>query len=180
MKQLPVVLVLCLFLATTCPAQRTDADQPATKADIERYYDAVHVRDMMKTTMDAVAKQVRQITYEQLRKTPNLPPNAEEQINKMIDQTLKKAPIDDLLAAMEPVYAKHFTKGDIDAMISFYSTPTGKKALTEMPAITQEAMQASSGVIRKFMDQTMEEVQGQIVQMQKNNPSYSNRTASTN
>jgi hypothetical protein len=179
MKHLPIILVLCLFSTTVCLAQQSTADQPATKEDIDRYYETMHVRDLMKSTMDAVGKQMRQMMHEQLQKTPNLPPDAEEQMNKMYDNMLDKMPIDDILNAMEPVYQKHFTKGDIDALITFYSTPVGQKMLAQMPAITQEAMQASSGVMRKFMDQAMQQVQDQIAEMQKNSvptPEKSNPT----
>lgn len=180
MRHLPIVLVLCLLAATTCVAQQSDADQPATKADIDRYYDAMHLRDLMKSTMDAVSKQMRQMMHEQIQKTPNLPPDAEEQINKMYDRMLQNMPIDDLLDAMEPVYAKHFTKGDIDALVAFYSTPVGKKMLAELPSITQEAMQASTPVIRKFMDQAMQQVQDQLAQMQKNSQPDSKKATSAN
>jgi len=49
-----------------------------------------------------------------------------------------------------------------------------------MPAITQEAMQASSGVIRKYMDQTMQEIQDQIAQMQKSSQPDSKKSVETN
>jgi uncharacterized protein len=167
MKHLTAVLALCLLSVTVCVAQQSDADQPATKADIDRYYDALHIRDMMKATMDAVSQQMRKVMHDQLQKAPNLPPDAEEKMNQFYDKLLANMPINDLLDAMEPVYAKHFTKGDIDAMIAFYSTPTGKKALAEMPAITQEAMQASSGVVQKYMEHVETMVDQQIAQMEK-------------
>jgi len=175
-----MILVLCLFSATTCLAQQSPEDQPATTADIERYYDVMHIRDLMKSTMDAVAKQMHQMMHEQIQKTPNLPPDAEEKIEKMEDKIIHEMPIDDLLQAMEPVYAKHLTKGDVDALIAFYSSPVGQKMLAEQPAITQEAMQASSGVIRKYMDQTMQEVQDQIAQMQKSNQPDPSKAVTTN
>jgi uncharacterized protein len=167
MKNLLVVILLCVGSASVCVAQQSAADQPASKADIDRYYQAMHAREMMINTMDVVSKQMRQMMHDQLHKVPNLPPDAEEKMNKMYDDMLKNAPLDDMLDAMEPVYEKHFTKGDIDALIAFYSTPVGHKMLVELPAITQEAMQASSGIIRKYMDQTMQQVQDQIAQMVK-------------
>ena len=167
MKHLTAVLALCLLSATVCLAQQSDADQPATKADIDRYYEAMHIRDMMKVTMDAASQQMRKMMHDQLQKAPNLPPDAEEKMNQLYENMLADMPINDLLDAMEPVYAKHFTKGDIDAMIAFYSTPTGKKALAEMPAITQEAMQASSGVLQKYMEHVETMVAQQIAQMEK-------------
>jgi uncharacterized protein len=191
MKRLPSVLAVCMMWAATCAAQQAPAaptpspataaaDQPATAADIQRYDDAMHVRDLMKNTMDAVSKQMRQMMHDQIQKTPNLPPDAEEKMNKMYDNMLQKMPIEDLLQAMEPVYAKHFTRGDVDAMIAFYSTPAGKKMLAEMPAITQEVMQASSGVLRKYMDQTMQEIQDQIAEMQKDTQPDPKKATSTN
>ncbi|MGB9067216.1 MAG: DUF2059 domain-containing protein [Candidatus Acidiferrales bacterium] len=167
MKHLTAVLALCFLSATGCVAQQSDADQPATKADIERYYDTMHIRDMMKNMMAAMSQQMQKMMREQLQRTPNLPANAQEKIEKTVDDSLANMPIDELLDAMEPVYAKHFTKGDIDALAAFYSTPTGKKMLTELPAMTAEAMQASQSVMAKYIQHVQEQVQDQIAQMQK-------------
>jgi hypothetical protein len=167
LKHLTAVLALCLLSATVCVAQQSDADQPATKADIDRYYDAVHIRDMMKNMMVAMSEQMQNMMHEQLQKTPNLPPDAQAKIEKTVTDSLANMPIDDLLDAMEPVYAKHFTKGDIDALAVFYATPTGKKMLTELPAMTAEAMQASQSVMIKHMQHVQEQVAEQIAQMQK-------------
>src|SRR5271169_885520 len=178
MKSLLVVILLCVGSATVCVAQQPPADQPASKADIDRYYQAMHVRELMKSTMEVVFKQMRQTMRDELQKVPNLPPDAEEKMNKMYDDLLKNAPLDDILDAMEPVYQKHFTKGDIDSLIAFYSSPVGHKMLVEMPAITQEAMQASSGIIRKYTDQTTQQVQDQIAQMSKDSQRDSKKSTS--
>jgi uncharacterized protein len=128
----------------------------------------VHTREFMKSMMDMASKQARQLVHEQLQKMPNLPPGSEEQMNKQTDEMLKNFPREELLQAMVPVYQKHLTKGDVDALVAFYSGPTGQKLLKELPAMTQEAMQASMGVTRKFMDQTMRQVEEQIAQLEKN------------
>jgi uncharacterized protein len=180
MKNLLVVILLCVGSASVCAAQQSPADQPASKADIDRYYQTMHIREMTKSTMDAVSKQMRQMMHDQLQKVPNLPPDAEEKMNKMYDDMLKNMPLDDILDAMEPVYQKHFTKGDIDSLIAFYSTPVGQKMLVELPTITQEAMQASSGIMRKYMDQTMQQVQDQLAQMLKDSQRDSKKSTSTN
>jgi uncharacterized protein len=180
MKSLLAVILLCIGSATVCVAQQSPADQPASKADIDRYYQAMHVREIVKSMMDSWSKQMRQMMHDQLQKAPNLPPDAEEKMNKMYDDMLKNMPLEDLLDAMEPVYQKHFTKGDIDSLIAFYSSPVGQKMLAEMPAITQEAMQASSGVIEKYTDQTMQQVQNQIAQMSKDSQRDSKKSNSTN
>ena len=180
MRRLPILLVLCLLSATPCVAQQAAADQPASKQDVERYLEVMHTRDLMKSTMDLMSKQMRQILHEQLQKTPALPPDFEEQMNKKSDEMSKTFPMEELLQAMVPVYQKHFTKGDIEALVAFYSTPTGQKLLKELPAITQEAMQASSGVIRKFMDQAMRQIQEQVAQLQKNGPAKRKKNSPKN
>jgi hypothetical protein len=74
-----------------------------------------------------------------------------------------------VLQAMIPVYQKHLTKGDIDGLIAFYSTPTGQKVLKETPAMTSEAMQTSYGIAQKMMAKVMDRVQSEIAQLQKSN-----------
>jgi uncharacterized protein len=179
-RRIVVVLALCIIPSTVCLAQQSNADQPATLADIGRYFEATHVRELMKSTMDTVSKQMRQMLHAQIANTPNLPPDAEQRMDKMFDGALQNMPIDDLMKAMAPVYAKHFSKGDIDTIVAFYSTPTGQKMVAEMPAINQEAMQASSGVIRKYMDDTMRQLQAQIEEMQKDDQTAPKKSVTTN
>lgn len=179
-RRILVLLALCLIPTSVCLAQRSDADQPATVADINRYYEATHVRELMKTSMEAVATQMRQMMHAQIEKAPNLPPDAEARMDKTYDEALQNMPFDDLLKAMEPVYAKHFTKGDIDAIVAFYSSPTGQKMVTEMPAVTREAMQAAYPVMQKYMNETTQRVQTQIEEMQKDDQAAPNKGVTTN
>ena len=188
MRHLIVVLALCLFAAIACLAQQSPADQPATKADIDRYYDAMHIRDNMKLMMEAMSKQMHAQTqaliHDEMQKNPNLPPDSEkkmeEMCNKTLDDTLKNFPVDQMLDAMEPVYEKHLTKGDVDALVAFYSTPTGQKLMAEMPSIAAEAMQAVSGITTKYMEQTIQQMQDQVAQMVKNYQPESKTPTATN
>jgi len=68
---------------------------------------------------------------------------------------------------MIPVYQKHLTKGDVDGLVAFYSSPTGEKMLKEMPAIMSESMQAASGVMQDMMAKMTQRVNDEIAQMQK-------------
>ena len=169
MKRYALLLVACLLLGSVSFAQQNPADAPASKADIEKYLDLMHTRDLMKTTMNSMSKQMHQMVGEQLKKQGNLTPEMEAQLNKMMDDLIKNIPIDDLLDAMIPVYQKHFTKGNIDDLVAFYSTPTGQKLVRDLPAITTEAMQAATPVYQKMMAMAMQRVQDEIAQMQKEN-----------
>ena len=84
-----------------------------------------------------------------------------------MDDYLKKFPWEEIVQAMVPVYQKHLTKGDVDHLVAFYSSPTGQKFLREMPAITSETMQAMMPLIRQTMDAMTRDVQQQIAEMSK-------------
>jgi hypothetical protein len=177
MKRSAFLLITCLLLSSASFAQQNPADAPASKEDVEKYLAIMHTRDMMKTMMDSMSKQMHQIFAEQMKKDPGMTPQAEARANKMMDDIIKGMPIDDLLDAMIPVYQKHFTKGNIDDLLAFYSTPTGQKVIKELPAITTEAMQAATPIYKTMMATAMQRVQDQIAQMQKeNDPSPKKQT----
>jgi len=48
---------------------------------------------------------------------------------------------EDLVNKLTPVYSKHFTEKEIEDLLSFYHTATGKKMIGEMPSILQESME---------------------------------------
>jgi hypothetical protein len=168
MKRLFLSCAACLVFALSAVAQQSPADTPATKEDIQRYLDVMHSREMMTKMMDAMSKPMHQMLHEQyLKDKDKLPADFEERMNKVMDDYLKSLPIEEMLQAMAPAYQKHFTKGDIDGLVAFYSSPTGQKVIQELPAITAEAMQAIMPLMRKQMDVMTERLQEQIAQMIK-------------
>jgi hypothetical protein len=156
-----------LLFASVSLAQQSDADAPASKADIERYLDAMHSRTMMKNMMGTMTIQMHKMVHEQMEKQSNLPPDFEAKMDKITDDMFNNFPVDELIDVMIPVYQKHLTKGDIDALVAFYSSPAGQKFIKEMPAITSESMQAASGIIQKMSANAMQRVQDEIAQAQK-------------
>jgi uncharacterized protein len=169
-----------LFFAPLSFAQQSAADTAASKEDVDRFLDAMHTRDQMKSMMDAMTKQMHQMTHDMIAKQPNLPADFEVRMNKMMDDILKDFPVEEMLQAMIPVYQRHLTKGDVDPLIAFYSTPTGQKILKEMPAITSEAMQASYGIAQKMMAKVMDRVQSEIAQLQKSNDGSTEKQSTPN
>jgi len=167
MKRTVLALLACLLLGSASFAQQNPADAPASKADVQRYLDTMHIRDLLKSTMDLMSKQMHKTIHEMVEKQKGLPSDFEARMDKMMDDMVGDFPTDDLIEAMMPVYQKHLTKGDVDALIGFYSTPVGQKMVREMPAMMSEAMQAASGVIQKLTAKAMDRVQTEIAQAQK-------------
>ena len=175
MKRPVLALLACLLFASISFAQQTDANAPASKADVERFLDAMQTRDMMKNVMQVMATQMHQIVHDQLKNQQNLPADAEARLTKSTDEMLKTFPYDQLIDAMIPVYQKHLTKGDVDALVAFYSSPVGVKMLKELPGMTSESMQAASGVMQKMLADATQHVTDEISQMQKSDDAKPNK-----
>jgi hypothetical protein len=167
MKRCAFAVLACLLFASISFAQQSAADAPASRDDIQKYLDAMHYPELMKSTLDAMSKQMHQMTHAQLEKQPNLPAGFEARVDKMMDDMIKDFPIDDLIQAMIPSYQKHLTKSEVDALTAFYSAPTGQKILKEMPAMSADAMQAASGVMQKMMAKMQDRLQSELAQALK-------------
>lgn len=170
MKRFLVLIALCFAFSSNVLAQSA-ADAPASKEDVERYLQAMHSHEMMKQMVAAMAQPMHQMVHDQFIKDKDrLPPDFEDRMNKMMDEMMRDMPLDEMLDAMVPTYQKHFTKGDIDALIAFYSSPTGQKVLRELPAVTAEALQTMTPLIRKSVDHITERMQQEVAQMLKDSP----------
>ena len=168
MKKLTLTLLLAFFCASGIVAQQNPAYAPASKQDVQRYLDVMHSREMMAKMVDAMAKPMRQMIHEQfLKDKDKLPPDFETRMNNMLDDMMKSFPWDEMIQSTVPVYQKHLTKGDIDAMIAFYSAPTGQKLIREMPAIMADAMQVMMPLMQKQLEAMQERMHRETTAMMK-------------
>jgi hypothetical protein len=159
MKRVCLILALGFILCVPAIAQQNPADAPATRADIEKYLEVMHSREMTNQMMEAMAKPMQQMAHEQYLKHKDvLPPDYETKLNKLMHDMFKEMPWEEMIQAMVPAYQKHFTKGDMDALIAFYSTPTGQKVLHEMPALMADSME----VVMPLMQQHIEKITGRL------------------
>src|SRR5579864_2865136 len=173
MKRHCASLALVLFVATTAFAQQpapSSDDTPATKEDIQKLFEIMQIHQQMRQVMDAMMKQQTAMIDETLRK--RYPQTSAEKIaraDRMIQETMKDMPMDAILDDMIPIYQRHFSKTDIDAMSTFYASPTGQKMMKEMPALTTEAMQVSYARMQKQMEAMMQRAE-QIVKEDQQKP----------
>jgi uncharacterized protein len=153
MKRLLCIAGMALLLCWTCVAQTGDADSPATKEDVEKYLQVIHSHDMMQKMSAAMVPAIHQMLHQQyLKHQDSLPGDYESKMTATMDDMLENMPLDQMMQAMAPVYQKHLTKGDIDGLVAFYSSPTGQKMLREMPSIMAEAMQSAMPIMTKYME----------------------------
>jgi hypothetical protein len=179
MKRMLLAVALCLSTAVMGFAQQAASDAPATREDVQKYLEVMHSREMMLQMVDAMSKPMHQMIHEQfLKDKDKLPADFETRMNKMMDDTMKSFPWDEILESMVPVYQKYLTKGDINAIVAFYSQPTGQKLLREMPAMMSEAMQTMMPLIRQHVDAMTERMQQEVAQMIKDSKGATGKKSS--
>jgi len=155
----PAVVLACMAASAQVTVSASD-DPPASREDVLKLFDVMQTRQQMVQIMKQVTLQMRTMSHEQLRKdNPKISDEELARIDARSEQIINSMPLADILDDMVAVYQKHLTKGDVDAMIAFYSSPTGQKILREMPAMTAEGMQASQPRMRKIMEDTMRKAQ---------------------
>jgi len=169
MKKYFLLMNVLVLLATSAGAAQQPAapDSPSTRDDILRLFDTMQIRQQMRLVMESVAQQMKDMTRETLKKRDAT--ITDEQLvrfDSIAEESMKDFPVDAMLDDMIPVYQKHLSKPDVDAMIVFYSSPTGQKLLREMPAMTQEGMQAAYGRMQKQMDATMQRIERMVKEEQ--------------
>lgn len=168
MKRILINAFLCLALCSVGQAQQNPSDAPATKADVEKYLEVMHSHEMMGQMIEAMATPMHKIVHEQyLKDKDKLPADFEARMNKVMDDMLQGIPWDDMLQAVVPVYQKHFTKGDLEAVVAFYSSPAGQKLLHELPSLMADSMEVMMPVVQKHVEEVGQRVQQKMAEVLK-------------
>lgn len=150
-------LLILLVTVGVIPFTYAQSDAPSSREDILKLFDTMKIRDQMKMVMESVAKQQHTMIRDAMRKRfPQITDQELARLDQFSGDIMKDLPIDGMLDDMIPVYQKHLSKADVDAMGVFYASPTGQKLLREMPAMTAESMQAAGPRIQAMMDKVMD------------------------
>jgi hypothetical protein len=154
----------------TCVAQTTVSVAPdaASKEDVQKLFDVMASREQMGQMMQQLFAQMRTLSREQVKKQhPEITEAELARMDRQSEDLLKNFSLDDMLGDMVPVYQRHFTKSDIDALTAFYSSPPGQKFLHEMPAVTAETMRAVYPKIQARVDAALKRAEDKTDSPQK-------------
>jgi uncharacterized protein len=184
---LRVGVVLCLVLAVSPAfAQQSVAEAaaqsraaaeakraaaaPPSREDVLKLFDLLQITKTMDAVIKAAKQQSMEIAEQMIReKMPDATAAQKKQFEEMMDdvmqQALGPAAIKEMLEATIPVYQRHLTKADLDAMVAFYSSPAGQKILHEQPAMVQESMEASAGIQQRIARSMFQKIDERIAKM---------------
>jgi len=164
-------LCACLLALTVGAGAQTTvsiASDAASKEDVKNLFDVMASREQMAQMMQQLFAQMRRLNREQLKKKhPDVSEADLARMDRESEDLIKNFPLDEMLNDMIPIYQKHFTKSEIDALTAFYSSPAGQKFLHEMPAVTAETMRAVYPRIEAQVDAAMKRVEEKTSAPQK-------------
>jgi hypothetical protein len=116
------LLAVCLSLGMAF----SSLAEPASKESVEKLMVLTGASDMGKQMIGQMLPAMQQML-------PDAPPafwqNVAEEVN-----------MDEMVALVVPVYQKHLSEEDVQAMLKFFSTSAGKKLISVQPVIMQESM----------------------------------------
>jgi uncharacterized protein len=146
-------LSMCVGICASAQTTISVAPDAASREDVKKLFDVMASRNQMRQMMQQVLAQMGSLNREQLKKRhPDITEADLDRLDRQSEDLIKNFPLDEMLSDMVPVYQRHFTKSEIDALIGFYSSPPGQKFLHEMPAVTSETMRAVYPRIQSEVD----------------------------
>jgi hypothetical protein len=144
--KLKSLLCACLLALSLCAGAQTTvsiAPDAASKEDVKKLFEVMASREQIGQMMQQLFAQMRSLNREEIKKRrPEVTEGELARMDRESEDLIKNFPLDEMLSDMIPVYQRHFTKSEIDALTAFYSSPPGQKFLHEMPAVTAETMRA--------------------------------------
>jgi uncharacterized protein len=148
LKSLLGACVLALSMCAGAPATLAQttvsiATDAASREDVQKLFDVMASREQMAQMMQKVFAQMRTLNRDEIKKRhPDITAQQLASMDQQSEELLKNFPLDAMLSDMIPIYQRHFTKTEIDALTAFFSSPAGQKYLHEVPAVTAETMRA--------------------------------------
>ena len=191
MRILTIAAVLILSCSPMYAQKRSGSTQPpasrqpsaakkqlpseqASSEQVLKLLNMLQIRDELQITLDAMKAQMKHGS-EQLLRDKIAQPTADQlkQVNDIVDQEFAGISMDDLIRDVVPVYQRHLTRSDVEALIAFYSSPVVQKLRREQPAMMRESMEATSANQRQKMEDLLARVElrlEQFIQAEQSKP----------
>jgi len=139
---------------------------PPSKEQVAKLLELLQVRRNVESMFMETKEQVMNEAEQELRRRVPEPSVAQiARLHGMINNEFDRLSAGELVESIIPVYQRHFTKGDIDAIVAFYSSPVGQKMQREQQSMMRESMQAAGSRQQQKMEAILQKIQDQMDQV---------------
>jgi hypothetical protein len=162
-KFITTAFVALTLLSAGARAQTAPAPDPKTVTAVKELLASMKYREMISAAMDSMAKNMPAMMLQTATNGINANTKlTDEEKKAALSKVAERIPlamngmqailndptlIDDIIAEVVPLYARHFSAAEIHQMAVFYASPVGTKMLVVMPQIMAESMQIGQKVI---------------------------------
>jgi hypothetical protein len=154
-------LLLCLLLVPvmTSYGQQLAADAPS-RQQVLNLFEAIQLRRTMEASQEVAMQSAVNAGQQMLRQRGvALDASMQRQMDAMmkgiVDDVRAVLSVDEMLDAVIPIYQRHFTVDDVNAIIAFQNSPVGKKVMNLQPVMMQESVQALLPLQQRAMPELM-------------------------
>jgi hypothetical protein len=170
--------ILLVFIAVASAQQGAtakDADsvskEPATHGQIVEFLQVMDMRKTLDAMVPVIQRQMREQLAQMQDQFPQMKPEdaaslASEQ-EQLIAGLFERMPVDKIEEDLVPIYQRHYTRPEMDAILAFYESPVGQKMRATMPAMMGEVMQVTNARMQAVFDDLMREIKQRAAQRAK-------------
>ncbi len=151
------------------PAATANGSNVASREQIMKLLELLQVPDSLAMTLEAMKEQMKVGALQMFReKVANPSPEQVKSVDAIVDEEFKMIGMEDLIQDVVPIFQKHLTRSDVEAVIRFYSSPVGQKIRHEQPAMARESLQATAAGQRGKMELLLAKLDLRIEQLAQN------------
>jgi uncharacterized protein len=171
LHRLAAVLIVFIFCSLSIANAQEAADAAPSKEQVLKMLELMRVRKQTEMIQKTITQQMQQQMQQMMEKETGSQSDAKvAKMRDYMEDVTKIYPISEMLDDMVPIYQKHMSKTDVDAIISFYSSPAGQRLLDSMPAMMQDTvsmvmtkMNTRMGTLMEKLKKDMGEPAGEIL-----------------
>jgi hypothetical protein len=164
MKRAVIALLALVLMACACHVMA--GDQPASREDVVRMLNAIGMQQQAERMQTVMLQQVKETlpVADDEHLTPAQRARMQDITARMLADIMTAYPPSDAINDLVPIYQKHFTKSDVDAITAFYWSPSGRKFVEKTPEIMGEFMAVlmpqMQAKIKPIIDKYQKEMEG--------------------
>lgn len=147
--------------AQSAPMQTATSAPAPSGASIERLLTLTETERTLSTMHQQIDEAMR-LSVEQSLQGQQVTPDERKTLEAMLDRlaTLYREELswEKMKTMSQQVYAESFTQGEIDGLIAFYESPTGRAFVAKMPVVMQKSM----GLMQERIGPLMHKIQAEI------------------
>lgn len=137
----------------------TPTVDPAIRADIERLMEVTGATALA----TQMASSVSDALFNSFKQTQSaVPPRMIEVVKEVLNAEFAKAFAGSDMRDRLALYARHFTHEDVRALLAFYQTDIGKKAISVMPTLTREGSEIGQEWAKANMPRVLQALQTRL------------------